>query len=75
VNRRSFFAIAGSAFGVKAAPAENAVPRFHLGAVTYNTLKDLDVDTIIRVLEEARFEGVELRQYWCGRAPKRPSKI
>ena len=33
----------------------------HLGAVTYNILKDWDVDTIIKNLEAAGFEAVELR--------------
>jgi sugar phosphate isomerase/epimerase len=33
----------------------------HLGAVTYNVLKDWDLETIIQKLEEARFEAVELR--------------
>jgi sugar phosphate isomerase/epimerase len=42
-----------------AAPADG--PGFHLGSVTYNLLKDLDVESIIRVLEGARFEAVELR--------------
>jgi sugar phosphate isomerase/epimerase len=32
-----------------------------LGAVTYNVLKDWDLDTIIRNLEAAGFAGVELR--------------
>lgn len=32
-----------------------------LGAVTYNVLKDWDLETIIQNLEEAGFEGVELR--------------
>jgi len=32
-----------------------------LGAVTYNVLKDWDLDTLITKLEEARFEAVELR--------------
>jgi sugar phosphate isomerase/epimerase len=32
-----------------------------LGAVTYNVLKDWDLDTLIRQLEIARFEAVELR--------------
>lgn len=32
-----------------------------LGAVTYNVLKDWDVETIIAKLEEAGFEAVELR--------------
>ena len=33
----------------------------HLGLVTYNLAKDWDVDTIIDMCEEHRFEGVELR--------------
>src|SRR5260370_2158972 len=32
-----------------------------LGAVTYNVLKDWDLDTIIKNLEAAGFEAVELR--------------
>jgi sugar phosphate isomerase/epimerase len=33
----------------------------HLGAVTYNVLRDWDVETIIKNLEAAGFEAVELR--------------
>ncbi len=33
----------------------------HLGAVTYNALKDLDLDTLLLHLEDAGFEAVELR--------------
>jgi sugar phosphate isomerase/epimerase len=33
----------------------------HLGSVTYNVLKDMDLETIIKTLEAAGFEGVELR--------------
>jgi len=33
----------------------------HLGAVTYNVLKDWDLETILKNLEAAGFEGVELR--------------
>jgi sugar phosphate isomerase/epimerase len=32
-----------------------------LGCVTYNLLKDMDIDTIIKTLEATGFEGVELR--------------
>ena len=32
-----------------------------LGAVTYNVLKDMDLDTVIRTLEAADFDCVELR--------------
>ena len=66
MNRRNFLAGAGAAFAGCALPTEAATkadagPAFHLGAVTYNTLKDFDVDTILRVLQAARFQGVELR--------------
>jgi len=33
----------------------------HLGAVTYNVLKDWDLETLIQKLEAANFEAVELR--------------
>ena len=33
----------------------------HLGSVTYNVLKDMDLETIIKTLEAAGFEAVELR--------------
>src|SRR5450432_3184154 len=33
----------------------------HLGAVTYNVLRDMDLETVIKTLEAAGFEGVELR--------------
>ena len=66
MNRRNFVVGAGAAIASgtrksQAASKTDAGPGFHLGAVTYNTLKDFDVDTIIRVLQAARFEGVELR--------------
>ncbi len=32
-----------------------------LGAVTYNVLKDMDLETVIKTLESAGFEAVELR--------------
>ena len=34
---------------------------FHLGLVTYNVAKEWDLDTILRLLPEAGFEGIELR--------------
>jgi sugar phosphate isomerase/epimerase len=34
---------------------------FHLGLVTYNVARDWDLDTILRLCREARFEGVEFR--------------
>jgi sugar phosphate isomerase/epimerase len=67
VNRRDFMlsttaAAAAAGLPLPAASAAPAAgPAFRLGAVTYNTLKDFDVPTIIRVLEGAGFEAVELR--------------
>jgi hypothetical protein len=66
MNRRTFISgltAAGTAipFSGQALAEPDSGPGFHLGAVTYNTLKDFDVETIIRVLETAGFEGVELR--------------
>src|SRR5438876_9515194 len=64
MNRRSFIsstAAAGAPFDPLAAAAAGSGPGFHLGSVTYNLLKNFDVETIIRVLEGAGFEAVELR--------------
>jgi len=66
MNRRNFI-LTGAAAGAfpplvrTTCAAPMAGPGFHLGCITYNTLKNADVDTIIRVLEGAGFEGVELR--------------
>jgi sugar phosphate isomerase/epimerase len=65
MKRRNFLA-SSIAAGLPLRQARAAAPPvpnpgFHLGAVTYNMLKDFDLETIIRVLEEAQFEGVELR--------------
>jgi sugar phosphate isomerase/epimerase len=65
VNRRDFLissTAAGVAWPANAQQAPASVgPGFHLGAVTYNVLKDYDLDTIIDMLETAGFAGVELR--------------
>jgi sugar phosphate isomerase/epimerase len=66
MNRRTFVSgltAAGTVvpFSGRALAEPGSGPGFHLGAVTYNTLKNFDVETIIRVLETAGFEGVELR--------------
>src|ERR1700741_3993299 len=64
MNRRQFVlstAAAGTALTASASAAPTSGPGFHLGCITYNTLKDFDIETIIRVLEGAGFEGVELR--------------
>jgi len=66
MNRRKFIsrtvATGAAAPFVPLAPAATrGGPGFHLGAITYNTLKNFDVETIIRTLEKAGFEAVELR--------------
>jgi sugar phosphate isomerase/epimerase len=64
MNRRNFVLSTAAASTALTAPAPAALtagPGFHLGCITYNTLKDFDIETIIRVLEGAGFEGVELR--------------
>jgi sugar phosphate isomerase/epimerase len=66
MKRRSFFA-ASAAFagslgaGAPSAQAAPADPRFQLGCVTYNLLKDMDVEAIIRTLEATGLAAVELR--------------
>lgn len=66
MNRRNFVlttaaAGAGAPLVSRADVRLGSGPGFHLGAITYNTLKNFDVETIIRVLEGAGFEAVELR--------------
>ena len=64
MNRRHFLigsAAAGVPLGAAQARPSGTGPGFHLGAVTYNVLKDYDLDTLIPMLEAAGFEGVELR--------------
>ncbi|HSU54864.1 MAG TPA: TIM barrel protein, partial [Candidatus Dormibacteraeota bacterium] len=63
MNRRQF--VLGTA-SVPLLPSARVLgagenPGFHLGSVTYNLLKDADLETIIRLLQGAGFEGVELR--------------
>jgi sugar phosphate isomerase/epimerase len=57
MNRRIFLAALGT--GALAQAAKR--PSFHLGSITYNVLKDHDLEGVIRVLETTGFEGVELR--------------
>src|SRR5690348_6060181 len=63
LNRRQFVAGTASFPLLASARLSDAgeARRFHLGCVTYNLLKDADLDTIIRLLQAAGFEGVELR--------------
>lgn len=64
MHRRSFLtasaALAGSAISGAAEPPAST-SQFQLGCVTYNLLKDMDLDTIIRTLEAAGIAAVELR--------------
>ena len=48
---------------MRGGPQSPTVPKgdFHLGSVTYNLLKDYDLETIIRTLETVGYEVVELR--------------
>ena len=63
MNRRAFVSglAAGSAWPAAAPAAAPGGMRFHLGAVTYEVLKDYDLEAVLRMLEAAGFEGVELR--------------
>jgi len=67
MHRRNFLqAAAGTGVLARlAGAAQEAVrpvsPGFHLGAVTYNLFANADLDTIIGMLSETGFEGVELR--------------
>ncbi len=65
MNRRQFLkgsVLAGlNRGGIAVAGPAGAAPGLHLGAVTYDLLKNYDLDSLIRVLESTGFEGVELR--------------
>jgi sugar phosphate isomerase/epimerase len=61
LNRRTFIQTIAAALPAGLAAAAGSAPLFHLGAVTYNVLKDQDLESVIRILETAGFEGVELR--------------
>jgi sugar phosphate isomerase/epimerase len=63
MNRRHFLAGSAAVAGVpfSSAAGAPAATGFHLGAVTYNLFRDADLETTIRMLEDAGFEGVELR--------------
>jgi sugar phosphate isomerase/epimerase len=67
MNRRFFLkgaaALTGSAAcGRSSAGAAPALAgQFQLGCVTYNLLKDMDVETLIKTLEDAGLAAVELR--------------
>lgn len=64
MNRRSFVAssLAGvSAVLSEAPPAAAAEGHFQLGSVTYNLLQNMDLETLIRILEKTGFAAVELR--------------
>jgi len=66
IDRRDFFgaALAAGTAGALAAEQQTTVTGkgdFHLGSVTYNLLKDYDVETIISLLE-----ATASRRWSCG---------
>ena len=62
MKRRSFFALPAALCALPEAEAAPAAARpFQLGCVTYNVLKDMDLDTAIKTLETAGFGAIELR--------------
>jgi sugar phosphate isomerase/epimerase len=62
MKRRSFFALPAALYALpEAEAAPPAVRPFQLGCVTYNVLKDMDLDTAIKTLEAAGFGAIELR--------------
>ncbi len=62
MKRRSFFALSAGLCALPEADAATPAERpFQLGCVTYNVLKDLDLEAIIRTLEAAGIAAVELR--------------
>ena len=62
MKRRSFFAIPAALCALpEADAAPPAAGPFQLGCVTYNVLKDMDLDTLIKTLEAAGITCVELR--------------
>jgi len=79
MNRRGFLgaaAAAGALGKLRGEPQARFFAKgdFHLGSVTYNLLKDYDVETIIKTLEGAGFEAVELRtEHKHGVEPALPS--
>ena len=65
MNRRSFLSASAAAMaGMPNATAQKTTAMsssMRLGCVTYNLLKDWDVDTIIQKLQSAGLDAVELR--------------
>ncbi len=62
MKRRSFFALPAALCALPEAEAAPPAARpFQLGCVTYNVLKDMDLDTVITTLEKAGLTCVELR--------------
>src|SRR5260370_27941390 len=66
MNRRSFIttstaAVSGLACTARVDAQRSADRRFQLGCVTYNLLKDMDLDAVILTLEAAGIAAVELR--------------
>jgi sugar phosphate isomerase/epimerase len=64
MKRRSFLTAAGAAAGYAGEPraaAGRIEPGFQLGCVTYNLLRNMELEKLIQVLEAAGIGAVELR--------------
>ena len=62
MTRRFFIASSAAISTLQLSPAETARERkFQLGCVTYNLLKDMDLETLIQTLEKTGIAAVELR--------------
>jgi sugar phosphate isomerase/epimerase len=60
-NRRDFLKTVTLAPATRLALGSPKAAGFRLGSITYNVLKDHDLEGVIRILEATGFEGVELR--------------
>jgi sugar phosphate isomerase/epimerase len=63
LNRRGFIGAVAAAAAAPSGTAQTpaATGDFHLGSVTYNLMRNWDLETIIKTMETVGFEAVELR--------------
>jgi sugar phosphate isomerase/epimerase len=62
LSRREWLRLGlGAAAGLAGSRAALGGGSLHLGLVTYNVAKEWDLDTILRLVQESGFEGVEFR--------------
>ena len=60
-SRREFLIGSGAALTAPWLAGAAAGPGFHLGCVTHTLFEKHDLESIITILEECGYEGVELR--------------